>query len=145
MLPFTPEAFANVFAIYNQAIWPNQFVAWGLGAAALWAIFAKKAWGARVIFAILALLWMWTGAAYHLLYFTKINPAAYIFGLAFVIEAVLLAFFAFRPSRFRFALRNCTSVWIASGLIAYGLVIYPLATLLWKHHYPITTMFGVRA
>ena len=35
MLPFTRDAFLDVFAVYNIAMWPAQPVAWLLGIAAL--------------------------------------------------------------------------------------------------------------
>jgi hypothetical protein len=39
---------------------------------------------------VLALLWLWTGIAYHWLAFAAINRAAWVFGALFVAEATLL-------------------------------------------------------
>jgi hypothetical protein len=45
----------------------------------------------RVASGIVAALWMWTGAVYHLVFFRAINPAALPFGSVVLIEGVLIA------------------------------------------------------
>jgi hypothetical protein len=81
MLPFTTDQFFGVFASYNTAIWPAQVVAYLLGTAALWAIYAARSWSGRTVAAILAALWVWNGFAYHYAFFAPINPAAYVCSL----------------------------------------------------------------
>lgn len=141
-LPFTRDAFAQVFTDYNQAIWPIQLVAWLMGAAATCAILLNRTWSAPLVFALLALLWAWTGIAYHALHFTDINRAAYGFGFAFAVEAMILLMLSPRSRDLRFGI-STSADFIGFTLIVYGLAIYPIATLLWTHPYPTTPMFGV--
>ncbi|MGV7219024.1 DUF6064 family protein [Bradyrhizobium sp. UFLA05-112] len=80
MLPFTTEQFFDLFATYNDAIWPAQTAAYFLGAVAMFLLFARTEASDRIITAILAIMWAWTGLGYHLAFFTTINSAAYLFG-----------------------------------------------------------------
>jgi hypothetical protein len=140
--PFTQSQFEQVFATYNTAIWPVQVVAWLLGVVATYAVLADRAWSSRIVFVVLAALWAWTGVAYHVLFFAEINRAAYAFGVGFVVQATLFLIVSLRSSRARFQIARSFADIIACLLIAYGLVAYPLLTLLWTHPYPGTPMFG---
>lgn len=142
-LPFTREEFTRTFVTYNEGIWPMQIFAWALGAALVGIIFRGRAWSAQVVLAGLSAIWAWTGVEYHMLHFALVNPAAYAFGIGFAVEGFLLALFALRPSHFTFR-SSFDAVTVAGWvLIAYGLIIYPVAALLWTHPYPATPMFGV--
>ena len=103
MLPFTFDEFFSVFAAYNVAIWPVQIAAYVIAAMALWLIFARRPAAGRVAGGVLALFWLWDGIAYHLLFFSKINPAAYIFGAGFILQGLL--FFAYGAIADRLAFR----------------------------------------
>jgi hypothetical protein len=86
MLPFTHEAFIDVFRVYNTAIWPAQVVAYLLGATVLLLLLRPTPRAGRAIAAILGLMWLWTGLAYHALHFSAINRAAYGFAVLFVVQ-----------------------------------------------------------
>jgi hypothetical protein len=141
-LPFTLDQFARVFIDYNDAIWPVQVLAWTLGATTLGVAYIDRAWSARFVLAALALMWMWIGIAYHILHFAQINRTALAFGGAFIAEAVLFLLVAFRSPRLSFRFSRSMADAVACGLIVFGLVVYPLITLLWSHPYPATPMFG---
>ena len=49
MLPFTHEAFIDVFRVYNTAIWPAQVVAYLLGATILLLLLRPTPWAGRAI------------------------------------------------------------------------------------------------
>ncbi|MGE3701698.1 MAG: DUF6064 family protein [Hyphomicrobiaceae bacterium] len=90
MLPFTIDQFFGVFAAYNISIWPAQVGAYGVAALALWGIAARHSSGSRVAASVLAIFWLWNGIAYyHLFFFSAINPAAYLFGAAFILQGLL--------------------------------------------------------
>ena len=86
-LPFTHDAFLDVFAAYNEALWPATGGLWALTAAAA----ARWLWNGRIesrwLFALLALHWALSGFVYHGVYFSRINPAATVFAAAFVVQA----------------------------------------------------------
>lgn len=90
MLAFTRDQFLVVFAEYNYqaAVWPPQFVAYALGLAMVLLLFYPSAAMRRTLSAALALMWLWTGVAYHWLHFAAINPVAIGFGTLFVLQGL---------------------------------------------------------
>jgi hypothetical protein len=152
MLPFTTAQFFALFASYNAAIWPAQLVAYPLGLVALAFALKGGAQAGRAVAAVLAAMWLWTGAAYHLLHFTAINPAAWLFGAAFLLQgaAFLVAArrgglsFAARRGGLAFA-RGRGGMRHAFGLflVAYAGVLYPLLGRIAGHPWAEIPAFGV--
>ena len=101
MLPFTIDQFFGVFTAYNVAVWPAQVAAYGVAALALWGIATKRPWGGRVAASVLAIFWLWNGIAYHLHFFSAINPAAYLFGAAFILQGLCSWPMALSPTDWR--------------------------------------------
>jgi len=137
-LPFTSNEFLHVFAAYNTAVWPAQVALYLLSVAALYLVWKNRA--GKVVVYILAILWAWIGVVYHLLFFTVINGAAYVFGVVFIMQAILFMVAAHRMTfGFGSALRDIVA-WI---LIIYGLLLYPLLSVLFGHAYPRMPTFGL--
>ena len=90
MLPFTEEQFLSVFATYNAAIWPAQIAAYGVGAAAVILVFVRSPSADRAIAFALAVMWLWTGIACHVIFFSSINRPAILFGTLFAIQGLYL-------------------------------------------------------
>jgi Family of unknown function (DUF6064) len=142
MLPFSPEQFMAVFAAYNAAIWPAQIVAYGLGLIAVVGILNPGVHSAWVVAAALSGMWLFTGVAYHWLSFAWINPAAYGFGIAFALQACLLAYAAW-SGRLRFGLPQSRKRRVAGlALVLYAAILYPMIGLI-VHGYPAVPLFGV--
>lgn len=141
-LPFTVEQFLDVFASFNEAIWPFQVAAYALGFVA----FALAVGGGRLatwaVPALLAGAWLFVGVAYHLVFFARLNPAARLFGAAFVLQALLFAAVALRRS-VAFRLSPSLRAWTGVALVAYAAVGYPLLGAALGHGYPRAPMFGV--
>jgi uncharacterized protein DUF6064 len=142
MLPFTPEQFVAVFTRYNTAIWPAQVVAYLLGSLAVILLFRRKLWSDRIIAAILALMWAWTGFAYHLLFFTTVNKAAYAFFVLFAVQAVALVY-AGIYHRIDFGIPPGPATWIGTSYVIYAAVAYPLIGMAAGHRASELPMFGV--
>jgi hypothetical protein len=143
MLPFTTEQFLAVFESYNRSIWPLQFGLVGVAVLLIALAVRKTRFSDRMIGGGLALLWMWMGLAYHLLRFSRINPAAYTFGAAMIIQATLFLFAGTSRSRLSFR-ASWDAFGITGGLLMlYGLVVYPLLGTLLGHTYPRLPTFGV--
>jgi len=125
-LPFNEEQFLRVFAEYNRAVWPAQLLLYAAAVTALLFAAKKSKHSGRVVAAILALLWLWMGVVYHVLFFAAINKAAYLFGAFFVVEALLFFALAVRepPPTFRF--RADARGAFAAAVFAYSLIVYPL-------------------
>lgn len=144
MLPFTHAQFLEVFVRYNLAAWPAQLLAYVLGAAMVAALVLRRsAWADRFIAAGLALMWGWTGIAYHWMQFAVINKAAWVFGALFVLQAVLFAHAAV-TDRLQFARAvPKPSLWLGWALVTYASVIYPLLGVFLGPGYPEMPMFGI--
>jgi hypothetical protein len=90
MLPFTLEQFIGIFGAYNIGVWPAQVVAYLAGLGMIVLVLRPSKTGDRIVGAALAAMWVWTGVAYHGLYFSAINKAALIFGALFVLQGLVL-------------------------------------------------------
>ena len=143
MLPFTPDQFLAVFVGYNNAIWPMQIGAYQLGGLAVALLLWRPQGADRVIAGILAAMWLWTGIAYHALYFSAINQAAYLFAALFVIQGGYLVHAGVYRGQIRFGLRSGPATWTGLALVAYAAIVYPLIGMASGHPYPAMPMFGV--
>jgi len=142
-MPFTEEQFFAVFAAWNSAVWPLQVLAYLLGVAALGLLFWRSRRSAASISLILALMWLANGVGYHWSFFSAINPAAWVFGAAFVVEALLLAAAPFFAPDFRIAPEKDTRTVVGLALAVYAMLIYPLLGRAFGHAYPAVPVFGI--
>jgi hypothetical protein len=142
-LPFTLHQFLDVFRRYNESVWPMQWVLNALAIAAVLATLSRGRGLSRLATGIVAALWLWTGVAYHVVFFRTINPVALLFGLAFIAEAALIAWLGGVRQRLQFDLRADVSGRVGAALIAYALVAYPLISYALGHRYPAAPTFGV--
>ena len=143
MLPFTREQFLAVFAAYNEAVWPAQYVAYALGLAAIVAVAKRGPASARVVSGILAAMWLWTGLTYHAMYFSATNEAAWGFAALFVAQAVLFVEAGLIRGRVAPAPIGGPRSWLGWSLVGYSALIYPLLGLALGDRYPAMPMFGI--
>ena len=80
-LPFSADAFFDLFAGYNAQLWPAALLLWVGSAGAFVMLLRGRANSSRFPAVLLVFQWMWTAVAYHWLFFTRINPAAWAFGI----------------------------------------------------------------
>jgi hypothetical protein len=142
-LPFTQDQFLEVFTAYNRAVWPAQIVAYLLGLAMVLVLRQPSRRPDGVVGVGLAVMWLWTGVAYHATFFARINPAAVAFAALFVVQGLLFAHAALLRSDLRFgaaARGPCAAVGWA--LIVYSALVYPLIGIA-SHGYPAMPMFGI--
>lgn len=140
-IPFTREQFFESLGRYNQAVGPVPvaLVALSVFAAAL--VVAGRG-RSPAIPAVLAALWSWMAVAYHFAIFTAINPAAWAFGLAFLVAAGLFVVRALRGGLAFEAPRGPAGV-AAAALLLYAWIGYPLVGWLAGHAYPRVPTFGL--
>ena len=128
-LPFTHDQFLEVFAAYNSGLWFAAAILWLLTAGAVVWLASGRA-GGLWIGALLVVHWLWSGAVYHLGYFAEINPAARMFGIAFIVEAGLLVWSGFVRSQFVFqwtrsrGVRNIFAVFFSVYAVTYPLLVW---------------------
>lgn len=142
-IPFSIEEFLSVFENYNQSLWPVQVILYGLAFSAIFLLSWNRAGSSRIVISILAFLWIWMGLVYHILYFSSINKAAYLFGALFILQGFI--FFYFGMVKQKIELRADIKLVEAIGIvfIAYALVVYPLLGYSLGHVYPASPTFGV--
>ena len=142
-MPFTMEQFFGVFARYNEAVWPMQIILNMLAIAVIVLLFRPRHYSGRTIAAVLSLFWAWMAIVYHFIFFTAINPAAWLFGSVFLVGALSFAWIGVLKNKLRFSFRGGIRGWVGSLLIVFALIIYPLLGSLFGHRYPAMPTFGL--
>lgn len=142
-MPFTIEQFLQVFKLYNQSVWPMQAVFYLLAAAVIFTSLKKRPFSDRAVLGILAFFWLWMGVAYHWIYFSDINKAAWLFGGLFVVQGGIFAAGAWSPKSWSFRYRADVYGIAGAALMIFSLVIYPLLGLWAGHRYPSSPSFGL--
>jgi hypothetical protein len=140
-LPFTPEQFLGVFAEYNDALWPAVIGFWLASLGVLVATWRKPTSYSRALTYLLAALWAWNAIAYHVWFFTRINPAAWLFGAVFALQAVLFMWAGAR-TRIEYFTSDGVMARVGASLTVYALT-YPFLTMAVGHQYPAAPTFGV--
>jgi Family of unknown function (DUF6064) len=142
-LPFTPDQFFAVFAAYNETVFPMPLVLLVVGLWAAWMALRPTAWADRSIGLIVAALWLWMGAVYQWMFFAAVNPAARVFGAAFVAEGVLLLWYLAIRRRVRFRAAPTWRGAAGLALLIYAFVVYPAVGWALGHRYPAMPTFGL--
>jgi hypothetical protein len=142
-IPFTVEQFLGVFREYNLSVWPIQGFLVGMALLAIFAVFRPRPSSDIAVSLILALLWVWIAVAYHLVYFTRINPAAYAFAALSMAGAGVFVWQGVIRRRLAFAWSGGPRGLAGLALIGFALVIYPLWSIYVGHSYPEMPTFGL--
>lgn len=140
-LPFTHDQFLDVFAAYNAAFWPLAAVLWLVTAGALGTLASGRP-ASRLLAGLLSVHWLTSGAAYHLVHFRVINPAATLFALAFILEAVLFAWFGVLRAQLTFECGRSPRQILGAALSVYALA-YPALALASGMQWPRVPLFAV--
>jgi hypothetical protein len=138
-LPFTVDEFFGVFAAYNRALIVGAAGLWFVAIGVLIGAARRSRRASRALSLFLAALWCWNAVAYHALFFTRINPAAWLFAGAFLLQAIF-----FTATYRNIEYFSATGLRAATGgfLVIYALA-YPFLTIVSGHTYPATPTFGV--
>jgi Family of unknown function (DUF6064) len=126
-LPFTKEEFFDLLAAYNSSLWPAVVALWVASALAFaWLVSSRRSHD-RWISGLLAVHWVWSAIAYHVTFFTRINPAAWLFAVIYLLQAALFVWSG--PIRGALSFRSSSTAWARVGwvLMVYAL-LYPAIT-----------------
>lgn len=141
--PFTLEQFLDVFAQYNVEVFPMQVALYVAGLAAAGFVCLGMPRSGAAISSILAFLWLWMGLVYHLMYFTSINRAAYVFGILFSLQGVIFLIYGMMKGKLEFAWKSDRYHIAGLSMIIYAMLIYPLLSIFLGQKYPGTPTFGL--
>jgi len=142
-LPFTQEQFFAVFARYHEGVWPIPVALNVIALLSIALLFARGAWASFVISLNLALLWAWMAIVYHIAFFTSINPAAWLFGMGFLLGSLAFAWYGIARADLNFRRAAGIRGIAGAALIVFALVIYPAAGYLLGHRFPAAPTFGL--
>ena len=132
-LPYTVEVFFASMAQYNRLWFPGDIFVVLLVLVAF-ALVARPRSGctgisARIVGALLAASWVWVGAAHQLQHMATLNFMAPIYGIAWIVQGVLIAFTCTVLGRVRFRFGGDVRGWTGLALAVFGLFGYPLVVL----------------
>lgn len=142
-IPFSVDQFFEVFRSYNNTVWPVQVLLNLFALLTLFLIIRPRRWSSMAVSAIMGMLWIWLGAAYHLAFFARINPVAYGFGALSIIGGLLFVWHGVIRRRLKFAFARDLRTCVGSVLVAFSLAGYPVWATLAGHGYPELPTFGV--
>ena len=142
-MPFTIEQFFEVFARYNQAIFPWQVIAVLAGVMAVALLWRDTRQATAGVLLVLAAMWLVNGIGYHWLHFAPINPIARLFAVTFLAEALLLVWAALARPDLRLRPGGDLVSILGLGCIGFAILVYPALGWLAGHRYPAMPMFGV--
>jgi hypothetical protein len=140
-LMFSPRTYHRLFELTNAELWPLQVVTIAAGLAALGLVWRSTC--GRVVALVLAAAWMFVAWAYHFERYATINTGAPYYAAGFAIEALLLAWCALRRDGLRFGVQPAPVRWIGLGLLAAGVVLYPLLAPVLGRPWSQAEIFGV--
>lgn len=140
MIPYSLEVFFAVLAEYNGAVWPVAAIAWVLGVASV--VMAVRGSGGAVA-AVLVFAWAWTGAIYHLVFFTDIDFWSYGFGALFIVQSLLMAWAGLVRGQLCLRFHRCSAGWAGLILAVTGLVVTPVVGLMLDRELAEIAVFGV--
>ena len=131
MLPYTAKVLFALFDEYNQAIRPLQGVALFLTAGVLMLALRSRENRSRIIVAILAAGWFWTGVVFHLVYFTELNFAAPAYGIVFILQGFLLFWTGVYRNRISIRFQRKPASYAGAAIFILSALILPVID--WHH------------
>ena len=142
-LPFTKDAFFEIFASYNNAIFPIQYFLIIVALLPIFIIFKRLNRYYFVVPVTLSFLWAWMGVVYHIVFFSQINPVAILFGAGFIMESALFIYAGFIKKHLSFSNPTVGNLYMSLAFFIYAFLIYPIITIKTGHPYPSLPTFGL--
>jgi len=142
-VPFSLGDFLNVFKSYNQTIFPLQIVFYFIAFLSIYFLFTGNKNLNKIISITLSFFWLWMGIVYHIIFFSAINNAAYIFGAFFIIQGIMFAGCGLIRKKLSFGYSKNIYNYFGIVFLLYALIIYPVLGYNLGHSYPYSPTFGL--
>lgn len=142
-LPFTIEQFLEVFKIYNQAVFPAQIFFNLVAVISIFLIIKRTGKANKIVSFFLSFFWIWMGIAYHILFFSKVNELAFVFGGIFVLQGIIFIISGILKDSLSFTFEFSVRHILGLALLVFALVIYPVLSYFSGHIYPYSPSFGL--
>lgn len=140
---FTLEKFLNYGSRYNLDLYPTQYLMLGLGLIAILTVFFRPKQSSRFISAILALFYGWIGIQFYMIYFKEFMPVPFVFGVLFIIQALIFIFEGTIRNRISFQFKADLYGLTGALLIFYGIFGYQALEYILGRGYPEILSFGM--
>jgi hypothetical protein len=142
-LPFTQEQFLDMFAAYNRVVWPVIIIMYVLAGLAVYGLFKREQVWTKVIMYVMSAMWMFAGAVYHIGFFSRINPVAFMFGAIFLFQGLVFFTNASIKRRLKIQATRSLESYFGGLFILYAAIIYPVLSMVGGHGWPRMPMFGI--
>jgi hypothetical protein len=142
-LPFSLPDFLNIFKSYNQSIYPLQILFYFIAFFCVYLLFTKNKSATKITSVVLSFFWLWMGIVYHIIFFSTINKAAYIFGAFFIIQGIMFAGCGLIRKKLSFEYKKNSFNHMGILLLLYALIIYPVLGYNLGLAYPYSPTFGL--
>jgi hypothetical protein len=128
LVPHTRDVYFRTFDQYGDAIWPAQIVVYALCLFVLYAAIRPFPGSGRIVATILGAAWTWTGIAFQILTYGRINWLAWPMGILLVVQGSAFLLDGTIRNRIDFQFTASGPVhYYGVALAAVSLIVYPLA------------------
>ncbi len=142
-LLFSPRTYYRMLERYNEGLWPAHLLTLALGVfIAVLTLRARASWR-RVVWPILALLWLWIGWSFLWRRYATINWAVVYLLPLFGLQALLLLRAGRVGKLAGFEITARARRWMGLALFAASLVLYPAVASLVGRSWRQAEIFGM--
>jgi len=142
-LMFSPRTYYRMLERYNEAVWPAQLLAVGVGVGLLRLSLRQTARQGQFISTALAIMWLWVAGAFLWTRYAAINLAATYMAAAFALEALLFVWLGVARSSLAYRPRRGVQGKLAIALFLLALVVYPALAPVSGRPWPQAEFFGI--
>jgi len=142
-LPYSLEVLFALLAQYNRTFWPALPLAVLLALSVLALALRPARGGDRAVGGVLALFWIWVGAAYQLGTMTAVDFAAPLYGALWIAQGLLLTWTGVLRGRLAFRFAGGGAAWAGLGLALFALAGYPLIVVLMGYGWQAMPLVGL--
>ncbi|MEM9472808.1 MAG: DUF6064 family protein [Pseudomonadota bacterium] len=145
LLLFSPQAYTGLFELLNTTLWPLHLVTLVLALAAAVLVLKGHRARHRLFWAVLSILWLWTGWQFLHVQYAAINWAAEYVAPAFWLQGLLFGLFAVVPKCPRISYAGTVTDRMAAALYVFAVIGYPIATLALGRSFDSVEFLGISA
>ena len=128
------EDFFALIELYNVTYWPVHIVTYLLGIAAVILALKKTPYSDRIISAILASLWLWSGLVFLIVFFGPSTPTLFGFavpgfwhvsGALFIIQSIVFLRFGVIRASIGYGFEGDRYAMVGAVALIYAMIVYP--------------------
>jgi hypothetical protein len=145
------DEFFALIELYNVTYWPMHVVTFLLGVSAVILTLKRAVYSDRIISAILASLWLWSGIVFFMIFFSDMTITLfgftppgfpYVSGALFIIQSILFLYFGVIRGSVAYGSEGGPYATVGLVAIVYAMVVYPIIGYVTGHALPGYPLFG---